>query len=52
MGMWTRSGGKRWEFRELQESHMEGSLCSTANTRVSDQGQTGADRASRSLTGS
>lgn len=33
-GMWTRSGGKRCELRELQESHREGSLCSTGNTTV------------------
>lgn len=33
-GMWTRSGGKRSELRELQESQREGSLCSTGNTTV------------------
>lgn len=34
-GMRTRSGGKRCELREVQESHREGSLCSTGNTTVS-----------------
>lgn len=31
-GMWTRSGGKRCELREFQESHREDSLGSTGNT--------------------
>lgn len=45
MGMWTRSGGKRCEDSELQESHREGSLCSTGNTTgVSGKSDTGAQR--------
>lgn len=45
MGMWTRSGGKRCEDSELQESHREGSLCSTGNTTgVSVKSDTAAQR--------
>lgn len=46
-GMWTRSGGKRCELRELQESHREGSLCPTGKSTVSGKSETGAQRAAR-----
>lgn len=43
--MWTTSGGKRCELREFQESHRQGSLCSTGNTTASGRSETEAQRA-------
>lgn len=33
-GRLTKSGGKRWECKEVQESHKEGSICSPKKHRA------------------